>query len=87
MLLLCEKCSGCFDKDFFEYVEGSGQHRDFTVLIFGFVLNIYFFIQESHTDGGRDIGRGRSRILSKSLIQDTIPGTQDQPSQLQALKL
>ena len=29
MFILCEKCPGCFDKYVFEYVEGSGQHRDF----------------------------------------------------------
>ena len=49
---------------------------------FVFILKIYLFIQESYR------GRGRNRLRSKSLMQDTIPGTQDHNhSQLQTLNL
>ena len=31
---------------------------------------IYLFIHERHTERGRDIGRGRSRLLAGSPMQD-----------------
>ena len=31
------------------------------------------FIHERHTERGRDIGRGRSRLAAVSLMQDSIP--------------
>ena len=38
----------------------------------------YLFIHERHTKRGRDTGRGRSRILVVSLLQDSVPGPWDQ---------
>ena len=35
-------------------------------------------MDERHTERGRDIGRGRSRLPVVSLMRDSIPGPQDQ---------
>ena len=42
-----------------------------------FFLIFYLFIHERHRERGRDIGRGRSRLPKGSLVQDSIPGSQD----------
>ena len=42
MFILCEKCPGWFHKDCFEYVEGSGQHRDFHSIYFCFCFKDLF---------------------------------------------
>ena len=38
-----------------------------------FFLRFYLFIHERHRKRGRDIGRGRSRVLTGSLMWDSIP--------------
>ena len=35
------------------------------------------FIHKRHTDSGRDIGRGRSRLSMKNPMQDLNPGPRD----------
>ena len=40
-------------------------------------LRFYLFIYERHKEKGRDIGRGRSRLLKGSAMQDSIPGLWD----------
>ena len=42
-----------------------------------FFLRFYLFIHERHTERGRDIGRGRSRLPVGSLMQGSIPGPWD----------
>ena len=37
----------------------------------------YLFITERHKEGGRNIGRGRSRLPAGSQMQDLIPGPLD----------
>ena len=37
---------------------------------------IYLFIHEKHRERGRDIGRGRSRLPTESLIWDWMQGPQ-----------
>ena len=39
-----------------------------------FVLRFYLFIHERQRERGRDIGRERSRLLTESPMQDSIPG-------------
>ena len=64
---------------------GSGQERCRNYLRpwydlqcpFHFFLRFYLFIQERHREGGRDIGRGISRLPTGSLMWDSIPGLQD----------
>ena len=46
-------------------------------LIIFFFFKI-LFIHESHTEGSRDTGRGRSRLHAGSLTWNLIPGLQDQ---------
>ena len=38
-----------------------------------FFLRFYLFIYERHTERGRDIGKGRSRLQAGSLMRDSIP--------------
>ena len=40
-------------------------------------LVVSFFIYLFRRDRGRDIGRGRSRLLMGNLMQDSIPGPWD----------
>ena len=40
-------------------------------------LKIFFFIRETQREIGRDIGRGRSRLLKASPMQDSTPGLRD----------
>ena len=47
------------------------------VKIRDFFLRFYLFIHVRHTERGRDIGRGRSRLHAGSSMQDSIPGLQD----------
>ena len=49
--------------------------------VFVFFLRFYLFIHERHTESGRDIGRGRSKLPVRRLIQDSIsdPGSQPEP--------
>ena len=42
-----------------------------------FNFKIFLFIYERHTERGGDIGRGRSRLPSGSLMWDLIPGPWD----------
>ena len=45
---------------------------------FFFFLRFYLFIlRDTHTERGRDTGRGRSRLRAGSLMGDSIPGSQD----------
>ena len=46
----------------------------FLVLVSIYLCNL--FIHERHTERGRDIGRGRSRLPAGSLMWDSIPGLQ-----------
>lgn len=39
-----------------------------------FFERLYSFINERHRERGRDIDRGRSRLLTGSLMWDSIPG-------------
>ena len=49
-----------------------------------FFLRFYLFMRDTHTERGRDIGRGRSRLPTGSPMRDSIPGLQDHdPSQRQ----
>ena len=41
---------------------------------FFFFLRFYLFSHERHTERGRDIGRGRSRLPAGSPMRDLIPG-------------
>ena len=44
----------------------------------GLIFKIfYLFIHERHTERGRDISRGGSRLLAGSPMQDLIPGPRD----------
>ena len=43
-----------------------------------FVLRFCLFIHERHTERGREIGRGRSRLHAGSPMWDSIPGPWDQ---------
>ena len=54
------------------YVSGS-----FLSLRLFFFLRFYLFIHERHRERGRDVGRGRSRLPTGTLMQDSIPGPQD----------
>ena len=45
-----------------------------TLFIF---FKIYSFMKEREREGGRDTGRGRSRLHAGSLMWDSIPGLQD----------
>ena len=55
-----------------------GSSRRNIVTIFSPFFKFYLFIHETHIQRSRDIGRGRSRLLAGSLIQDSIPGPWDQ---------
>ena len=49
-------------------------------------LKIFFFFHEKPGERGRAIGRGRSRLPTRSLMRDSILGRQDHDlSQRQAL--
>ena len=60
------------------FVAFLGQDLDliFFVSLF-FFKRFYLFIHERHRERGRDIGRGRSRLSSGSLMWDSIPGPWD----------
>ena len=69
--------------------KGKSNHH-FTDFFFStswtFFLRFYLLINETHTERGRDIGRGRSRLPAGSLMWDSIPGPWDHdPSQRQTL--
>ena len=38
---------------------------------------IYLFMRDTERKRGRDIGRGRSRLPTGTLMQDSIPGSWD----------
>ena len=40
-----------------------------------FFKDFFLFVRERHKEGGRDIGRGGSRLPAGSLMQDSIPGS------------
>ena len=44
-----------------------------------FFQRFYLFIHERHIERGRDIGRGRIRLLMGSLTEDSIPGLGSHP--------
>ena len=44
-----------------------------------FFLRFYLFIHERHTGRGRDIGRGRNRLLVGSLMWDSLQSPRSQP--------
>ena len=49
-----------------------------TILVHFFLFKIfYLFIHEGHTERGRDIGRGRTRLHAGSLMWDSIPALWD----------
>ena len=48
--------------------------NDFLDFLF---LRFYLFIPERHRERGKDIGRGRSRLLEGNLMQVLIPGPRD----------
>ena len=60
-----------------EYKTCSGFTRNFLPSFRFFFLRFYLFIHERHTERSRDIGRGRSRLPTGSLMQDSIPGAWD----------
>ena len=61
--------------------------RNHKVISF-FKKRFYLFIHERHRERDRDIGRGRSRLLTSSPMQDSIPGPQDHDlSQMQTFNL
>ena len=45
--------------------------------VFVFSKDFYLFINERHTERGRDIGKGRSRLPVRNLMWDSILGPQD----------
>ena len=51
--------------------------KTFCRWLWHFFERFYFFIHERHTERGRDIGRGRSRLPMGSPVWDSIPGPQD----------
>ena len=44
---------------------------------FFFFLGFYLYIHERHREGGRDTGRGKSRLPAVRLMQDSISGPWD----------
>ena len=46
-----------------------------------FFLRFYLFIHERHTERGRGVGRGRSRLLTGNLMWDSIPRPGSRPGQ------
>ena len=53
----------------------------YVVFIYLFIylfISFYLFIQERHTERGRDTGTGRNRLHAGSPTWDSIPGLQDQ---------
>ena len=45
-----------------------------SLLIFSFFLRFYLFIHETHTERGRNTGRGRSQLHAENPMRDSIPG-------------
>ena len=43
-------------------------------IVFYFFKILFIYLWETHTHRGRDIGRGRSRLLAGSPMWDLVPG-------------
>ena len=55
-----------------DYIDFKGK-----TLFYSLKKRLYLFIHETQKERGRDLGRGRSRLLAGSPMQDCIPGPQD----------
>ena len=80
--------SECVTLGIITFSREGAHHCHHSTKFFCFVLFIkILFIHERHTERGRDLGRGRSRLPIGSLMWDSIPGIMTEPkADVQPLK-